>query len=738
MKKEFILFAALIAAQFSFAQKQDSIKTIKIQEVQIVANRATEKTPVSYSNMNKEEIEKQNFGQDIPFLIALTPSVIVTSDAGNGIGYTGFRVRGTDANRINITANGVPLNDAESQSVFWVNMPDFASSLQDLQIQRGVGTSTNGAGAFGASVNMKTENTPADAYGELNASYGSFNTSKGTLKMGTGILGNNLAFDARLSEISSDGYIDRASSDLKSYFFQGGYYGDKDILKFIVFGGKERTYHAWDGVPQELLEENRSYNPSGYMGDDADGKPMYYDNQTDNYVQTNYQLAYLHLFSPVLKLNATLHYTKGDGYYEEYKQGRTLEEYGLLPFTYEGATVEESDLIRRKSLDNHFGGGIFSLDYNNGKLDASLGGGANYYYCDHFGQVMWVKNYSGDINFQPEQEYYQNDGKKTDANIYIRANYSLSSKLSVFADMQYRYINYRVEGKNDKWDWNTSDMQALDIDENFNFFNPKAGLFYKINRNNEVFASFAIANREPNRKNYTDSEQNSMPVSERLYDYELGYKFKSAVFSGGLNFYYMSYNNQLILTGKVSEIGEPLTTNIPDSYRAGVELTASVKPSSWMRWDGNLTLSENKIKNYSEFVTDAVTWEQSENKLGTTDIAYSPNVIANSMFSFFYKEWDMCFHSNFVGKQYLDNSSSEERKIDDYFVNNLRLGYTFKLKGVKSLNIGLLVNNIFDAKYENNGYVYNSYYDASGARVNKLRYFPQAGTNILANLNIKF
>ena len=738
MKKVFILFAALTAAQFSFAQEQDSIKSIRIQEVQVISNRATGKTPLSYSNIGKGEIDTQNFGQDIPFLIALTPSVVSTSDAGTGIGYTGFRIRGTDANRINITANGVPMNDAESQTVFWVNIPDFASSLQDLQIQRGVGTSTNGAGAFGASINMKTENTPVDPYGEMNVSYGSFNTSKISLKLGTGIIGNHFAFDARLSGINSDGYIDRASADLKSYFFQGIYYNERNMLKLIVFGGNEKTYHAWDGVPQDSLKTNRTYNPCGYMGNDATGKPMYYDNQTDNYVQTNHQLAFLHIFRPELKLNATLHYTKGDGYYEEYKTERKLTEYGLTPFTYNEELIKKSDLIRRKNLDNHFGGGVFSLDYNKGKWDASLGGGVNHYYGEHFGQIIWVKNYAGDANFCPEQEYYRNYGRKSDVNIYVRTNYAVSPQFNVFADIQYRYLKYIIKGQNDKWDDNAKNMQALDVNEHFNFLNPKFGLFYQLNSQNDLFASFAVGNREPNRKNYTNAEKEKMPTSERLLDYELGYKFKSTIFTAGVNLYYMKYKNQLILTGKVNEIGEALTTNVPDSYRTGIEFTAGVKPLSWLRWDGNLTLSTNKIKNYSEFVTDAVTWTQTENKLGVTDIAYSPNLIANSIFSFSHGKWSAGFHSNYVGKQYLDNSSSNDRKIDAYFVNNLRLSYTFKLKNIQSINLGLLVNNIFDTQYESNGNIYDSSYDVSGMRVSDLRYFPQAGTNILANLNIRF
>ncbi len=744
MKK--VLFALLeillpVVAVHSQTQ-QDSLKSIDLQEVQVIATRATKKTPLTYSEIDKETIETVNYGRDIPFILTLTPSVVATSEAGTGIGYTGFRIRGTDANRINITANGIPMNDSESQGVFWVNLPDFASSLEDLQIQRGVGTSTNGAGAFGASINLKTENIPMNPYGEFNGGYGSFNTSKATLKLGTGKLGGHWIFDARISGINSDGYIDRAAVDLKSFFAQTGYFNEKTFIKMIVFGGKEKTYHAWDGVPEsELKKGNRTYNPSGYMGEDANGNPMYYDNQTDNYLQTNYQLSWMQVLSPDLKLNLAFHYTKGDGYYEEYKQDRSLVEYGLNPFEYNGEPVESSDLIRQKHLDNGFGGGIFSLNYIKGKWDATLGTGINNYDGNHFGYVTWIKNYAGDPDFYPEHEYYRSKGKKTDFNIFTKANYQLLDFLSLYGDLQYRRIDYTINGENDKWNWNTNAMQQLDVSEKFNFFNPKAGLFFKPNIKNEAYLSFAVAHREPNRNNYTDAGFNETPRPERLYDYEAGYKFRNKTWSAGVNFYFMQYKDQLVLNGKVNEIGEPLTSNVPDSYRMGVELTAGIRLSSSLRWDGSLTLSQNKIRNFSEFVYDGALDKQIENYLGTTSIAYSPPVIAKSLLSFSSKGWNAGFESSYVGKQYLDNTGSSDRKLDPYFVNNLLLAYRFQLRGIRSVSTGIQINNIFDQEYESNGYVWGTWYEGSGAektRINELYYFPQAGINILANISLKF
>ncbi|MCL2651103.1 MAG: TonB-dependent receptor [Candidatus Azobacteroides sp.] len=751
MKKEFILFAALLSAQFSLAQKQDSLKTVNIEEVQIIASRVTEKTPLAYSNISKEQIGEQNFAQDIPFLLTLSPSVVATSDAGTGIGYTGFRIRGTDANRINITTNGIPLNDSESHGVFWVNMPDFASSLEDLQIQRGVGTSTMGAGAFGASVNMKTENISLTPYGEFNGAYGSFNTAKVNLKLGTGRIANHWAFDGRLSSITSDGYIDRASADLKSYFFQGGYYNDNTMVKFITFGGKEKTYHAWDGVPKDKMEAgDRTFNPSGHMKEDDNGNPLppFYDNQTDNYIQTHYQLFFMHLFDSSLQLNVALHYTPGKGYYEEYKIGRTLQEYGLNPFiTNDGTVVDKSDLVRQKWLDNDFYGGIFSLNYKKNKWDVALGGGANNYTGEHFGKVIWVQNYIGGPDFYPGHEFYRSDARKAEANLYLKANYALNSQLNIYGDVQYRFIDYKINGDNDVWDWQTGAMQWLDIHEKFNFFNPKAGLFYHINSRNDLYTSFAVAHREPNRNNYTDASSDEKPVYETLYDYELGYTFKYDWLAAGVNLYYMKYNNQLVLTGKVNEIGEPLTSNIPDSYRTGVELTLAAKICSCLKWNGNLTLSRNRINNYTEYVDwYDQNWEwagQINNYLGNTPIAFSPDVTAGSLFSFNYKNWDAGFQSIFVGKQYIDNSGSNDRSLDAYFVNNLRLGYTFHVKNLKSLKLSAVVNNLFNEKYESNAWVYSYYQqpDAGNPSMNRLAdfgYFTQAGANVLFNLNITF
>jgi iron complex outermembrane receptor protein len=750
MKKVFFFLMANVLPLIALHAEEivaDSLDVRTLQEVEILSTRATAKTPVAYSNVDRQTIETFNFGQDIPLLLTLTPSVIATSDAGTGIGYTGFRIRGTDANRINVTANGIPLNDSESHGVFWVNMPDFASSLQDLQIQRGVGTSTNGAGAFGASINMKTGNIPLESYGEVNGSYGSFNTAKATLKAGTGIINNHWAFDARLSSITSDGFIDRAGVDLKSYFAQGAYFNENTWLKFVTFGGKETTYHAWDGVPDYILsnrrmEGNRTYNPCGYMGDDDNGNPLYYHNQTDNYDQKHYQLILLQKLNPFLNLNVSLHYTKGSGYYEEYKTGRTLKEYGLT-VEEEGIRIKKSDLIRQKQLDNDFGGLVFSLDYNKDRWNLSLGGGANQYDGDHFGKVLWVKEQLGDT----DHEYYRSNGKKADANLYLKGIYQITSGLNIYGDAQYRYIDYQIKGANDTWDWNTGAMQRLDIHQSFHFFNPKAGLFYQINPRSQVYGSLAVAHREPNRNNYTEAGVNEIPRAERLFDYEAGYKFNDRIFTAGANLYYMDYKDQLVLNGKVNEIGEPLTSNVPDSYRLGIELLAGVRISESLQWNGNMTLSQNRIKNYSEYVTvySGEDWEaeaeQAVDYYGTTPVSFSPDMVANSLFSFQKGAFNAGLQSVYAGKQYLDNTGRDDRSIDSYCVNNLRLGYRLHVKGVKECAINLLINNFFNEEYETNGWVGACYYRNTGGSLDAYTdksYFPQAGTHVLANIVLKF
>ncbi|MGB4576592.1 MAG: TonB-dependent receptor [Paludibacter sp.] len=714
-------------------------KTFSIDEVTITSLRANDRSAVAYSDVKQKDIEQRNLGQDIPYLLALTPSFITTSDAGTGIGYTGFRIRGTDANRTNITVNGVPLNDAESHGTFFVNMPDFASSLSSVQVQRGVGASTNGAAAFGASINMQTGALNAKPYGGISSSLGSFNTNKNTLKVGTGLMDNGLSFDARLSNVTSDGYVDRASVNLKSYFFSAGYFTDKTTLKFLTFGGNEKTYQAWNGVESEIMKIHRTYNELGEYTDNA-GNIQYYNNQTDNYNQTHYQLHWLQELNAKLHLNATAHLTRGIGYYEEYKKDRSYPEYGLIPAVVDGETLETTDLVRQKWLDNYFYGATWALNYEAKKLNASIGGAVNRYDGDHYGRVIWVRNAN---NLDMSKDWYRSNSTKDDANIYAKLNAELMTGLFASVDLQYRYINYRMAGTDDKYDEDNNAMRDITQTHQYNFFNPKFGLTYKLNKQNDVYASYSISNREPNRNNYTERAKNEkQPTFETLYDIEAGYRFQSTVFSAEANMYYMKYRNQLILTGKISEIGELLTTNIPDSYRAGIELTAGVKINNWLQWDGNVTLSQNKIQNFTEEDVDVYdaewNWiDSQDNHLGKTDIAYSPDVVANSIFTFNFKLFEIGFYSNYVGKQYFDNTSNDERSIDAYFVNNLSLKYALPLRKMKGIDFQVLVNNLFNAEYESNASTWDSYY-LDGKRINESRFFPQAGINFLASLTLKF
>lgn len=716
-------------------------QSFTMTEVTVTSLRATDKSAVAYTDVKKENFESRNLGQDIPYLLALTPSFITTSDAGTGIGYTGFRIRGTDANRTNVTINGVPLNDAESHGTFFVNMPDFSSSLSSFQVQRGVGTSTNGAAAFGASINMQTEGLNSKSYAEINSTLGSFNTNKNMLKVGSGLINNHFAFDARLSNITSDGYIDRASVDMKSYYFSAGYYNDKTTLKFITFGGKEKTYQAWNGVDSEIMKTNRTYNELGEYTDN-NGKTHYYDNQTDNYTQLHYQLHWLQTFSPQLHLSTTAHYTRGYGYYEEYKTDRKYKEYGLIPDTIAGSALSTTDLVRQKWLDNYFYGLTLALNYTLDNTNFTIGGAANQYDGNHYGKIIWVRFAN---NADIGKDWYRSTSTKKDANIYAKVNSEILSGLFANMDLQYRYISYSMKGTDDKYDDATGTMRDITTKNpyTFNFFNPKFGFTYLLNKQNNIFASYSIANREPNRTNYTErSASESLPKNETLYDTEIGYHYQSKTVSAGVNLYYMKYKNQLILTGKISEIGELLSTNVPDSYRRGIELTAGAKICKWLKWDGNVTFSQNKIKKFTEEGVDEYdanwNWTGSKNNyLGTTDIAYSPNTIANSIFTASLDKFEIGFMSNYVSKQYFDNTSSNDRAIDAYFVNNLSLQYTIGLQGTKGLNFRVLINNLFNETYSSNAYSWYSYY-LNGQRMNEKRYFPQAGTNFLASVSIKF
>ena len=727
----------------------DTVPSVALSEVEVLGTRASASTPVAFTNVSGKQLAAANHGLDIPFLLTMTPSVITTSDAGAGVGYTSMRVRGTDATRINITVNDIPLNDSESHSVFWVNTPDFASSVRDIQVQRGVGTSTNGSGAFGASVNMRTQGFSRDAFAEVSGSYGSFNTNKETLRVGSGLLGDHWSIEARLSHIGSDGYRDRATSELVSYFGQVGYFNDKTSLRFITFGGKEDTYHAWDGISRDDLKENRTYNPNGEIK--HDGKVTgYYKDQKDIYRQTHYQLIWNQTFNPLWKLNVALHYTDGYGYYQEYKNARTLKEYALEPVVTAEGTSKKASLVRKKCLDSNFGGGVFSLQYSGERLAATLGGGINRYTNDHYGQVIWVENYTSPL--APDHEYYRNYARKNDFNVYIKGNYVITGGLSAYADLQYRHIGYRMKGDNDKWDWtaNPERLQILDVDEPFNFFNPKAGLNWQINAKHRVYASFAVAQKEPTRNNYNDGPLVKHPTSEKLYDWEVGYELRSGCFVAGVNCYYMKYKDQLVLNGKINEIGELMAENVPDSYRMGVELTAGYRFTDWLRWDVNATLSRNRIKDYVGYVSDydADTWDgmwtQTEIHAGDKTIAFSPSVTVGSLIAVDYKGFTASFQSQYVSRQYLDNFERKEDSLDPYFVNNLDLAYTFKLPHIRSITVGATIYNLFNAKYETNGYSQTCALYPGGSKDNAYslysdpRFYPMAGINALGNITLRF
>ena len=744
MKKRTLLCCILCAASAAYAHngaaQKDSLQNKNLQEVEILAGRATETTPVAYTNIGKEVLKKSNTGVDFPYLISSTPSALTTSDAGAGIGYTTLRVRGTDGTRINVTANGIPINDAESHNVFWVNMPDLASSVKDVQIQRGVGTSTNGAGAFGASINMQISEAGNTPYAEFSGSAGSFGTHKATLKVGSGLIADRWAIDLRLSDIGSDGYIDRAETGLQSYYLQGSYFTDNTAVKLITFAGEEQTYHAWNyASKEEMALYGRRYNSCGYMFTDENGKAHYYDDQTDNYTQTNYQLLIDHRFSNEWNANIGLHYTKGDGYYQEYKSNRTLKEYALMPYELNSETIKKSDLVRKKAMDNHFGGAVFAVTYNANRVNATVGGALNRYVGDHFGQVLWVKNYIG--NVVPNHEYYRNQGRKSDGNIYVKGDFGITEHLNAYADVQYRHIAYDIAGCNDKWNDATGAPQRLAIDETFNFVNPKAGLSWQINRENRLFGSVSVAHKEPTRNNYTDGKLNEHPKEERLIDYELGYSYTGEYFHAGVNLYYMDYKDQLVLTGELNEIGEPLAANVPRSYRTGIELMAGAKLPCGLLWEANATLSRNRVKDFTEtlYEDEWVGGERWVIKHGDTPIAFSPDIIVNNTIGYAYKGFEASLQSQYVSKQYMSNSKQSDHILDAYFVSNLRLAYSFDMPRTKGVTVGVTIYNLFDHEYENNGYAGSGFYTDNGEKIryNYAGYAAQAGINALGTISIR-
>lgn len=728
-------------------ERIDTLKTYELQKVQVVSTRANKKTPMAYSDFSKKDIKAVNFGKDVPQLLEFTPSVTTSSDAGMGIGYTGIHVRGTDPTRINITSNGIPLNDAESSQLYWVNMSDFASSVETMQIQRGAGTSTNGAGAFGATINMQTENIGTRPYASLDLSGGSYYTHKETFRFGTGLLGGHWGFQGRLSNIGSKGYIDRAKSDLNSYFLQGGYFSDNTMVKLVTFNGTEKTYMAWDYASKADMEKyGRTYNPSG-MYTKADGTIGFYNNQTDNYHQQHYQLIWNQRLSSAWNLNAALHYTKGDGYYEQYKESQKLYKYLLT-----SSLGEKSDLIRQKKMDNDFYGAVASVNYDSGRLAMNFGGGWNKYDGDHFGNVLWVREFSGNIN--PGDKYYDNNAKKTDGNIYAKATYELLPGMTAFADMQYRHVSYKMSGMSTEFDDNG--QRPMDLDKKYDFFNPKFGISYNFLPEHTVYASYAIAHKEPTRNDFEDmmAETDMVdPQQERLNDLEVGYKLQSGRFNAGVNFYYMVYDNQFVLTGAQDSNGEMVARNIKDSYRMGIELMAGWNPFKGFNWNINATWSKNRAKNMNVTVINE-DWSQEYANVGETNLAYSPDFILNNILSYEWKGLQASLSTKYVSEQYMTNSgfkkyleedgSYTSAMIDEMFVSNLDLSYTFKWRGLKSATIGVTVYNLFNEEYESNGSCSMNFKKQDGKVVAYnggwawATYSAQAPTHFMAHLSLNF
>ncbi|RYJ41291.1 TonB-dependent receptor [Flavobacterium beibuense] len=717
------LFALSTHAQENKTE-QDSIKTqssdYKMDEVLVSAVRVDKKTPVTFTNVSKEELAPRNLGQDIPVLLNYLPSVVTTTDAGAGIGYTSMRVRGSDATRINVTVNGIPYNDAESQGSFWVNMGDFASSTENIQLQRGVGTSTNGAGAFGASLNLLTDAYSKKSSGEISTSIGSFNSMKNTVKFSTGLMNDHFEIAGRLSKIESDGYIDRAFSDLKSYFLQGTYVGKTTLIKALVFGGKEQTYQAWNGLEDtDKLENDRTYNSAGEYTDE-NGVTRFYDNETDNYQQDHYQLHWNEKISDNWSTNAALHYTIGKGYYEQYRQDEDFADYGLNEITIGGETINSTDLIRRRWLENDFYGTTFSANYKNDNVNVIVGGALNRYEGDHFGEIIWARYAS---QSEIRDRYYDDNAVKTDFNAFAKANWQLNQKLNLFGDMQYRRVRYKADG-----------VLADPVNDLFNFFNPKAGLTYTLNNQNNIYFSYARANREPRRDDY----ENGSSKPETLNDFELGWRYTTVKTRMSINGYYMRYKDQLVLTGALNDVGAPVYTNSGDSYRLGIEADATFFLTDFLILHPNVSVSTNKNIDFY-FQRDG----ELQN-LGNTNIAYSPNLVAaNALTGLPVKNLQITLLSKYVGEQYMGNIDSDFSKLDSYFINDLNVSYEFKTNKIfKSIMLSGLINNIFNVKYESNGYFYTYDDDFSVpgtiTTVEGAGYYPQAGINFLAGATLKF
>ncbi len=743
MKRYFLFGALALQGLCGIAQQgADSLQAdqIDLDEILVSGVRAAPEAPVTFTNVSAPQFGRRNLGQDIPILLGYLPSVVTTSDAGAGVGYTGIRVRGSDATRVNVTVNGIPYNDSESHGTFWVNMPDFASSTSSMQLQRGVGTSTNGAGAFGASLNLLTDAVSEGAYGELSGSAGSFATHKASLKFSTGLLKDHFEISGRLSRIASDGYIDRASSDLDSYFLQGAFLGDRTLLKALVFGGHEITYQSWYGFdPGTLsaigvdanLETNRRYNIAGIQFDASGNFEGFYENQVDNYKQDHFQLHWSESWSPGFRTHLALHYTRGRGFFEEYVDewyygnilfapDAGLDFLGIDPVTIDGQEIATTDYIRRRWLDNDFYGTVFTATLKRDAWDLSLGGGWNVYTGDHFGELIWAR-YSGGL--ERGDRYYENDSRKRDFNLYAKVSRQLGAQWRAFADLQYRGVRYEANA-----------AETGIVDDPFDFFNPKLGITYSIRDSQDLYASFAVANREPNRNDY----ENGNPRPERLHDLELGWRYREQGLSLNTNVYYMRYKDQLVLTGELNDVGAPLRANVGDSYRLGLEVDAGIRlAESWI-WQPNLALSVNRNVEFF-FRRDGVL----EN-LGNTEIAYSPGFVAGSRLAYTPSDrLELAILTKYVGPQYMGNIDAEASRLDAYSQTDLNLQYELDLgPAFPEITLRGLVNNLFDAKFSSNGYFYTFDDDFSNpgsiSTVEGAGYYPQAGIHFLLGATARF
>ncbi|MAS68315.1 MAG: TonB-dependent receptor [Flavobacteriaceae bacterium] len=728
-----MLCCSLMAQQSNAVQDTLRVSTVALSSVTVSALRASEDTPMAFTNISEEELNKQNLGKDLPVLLRFLPNVVTTSDAGAGIGYTGIRVRGSDATRVNVTINGIAYNDAESHGTFWVNLSDFASSVSDLQLQRGVGTSTNGAAAFGASLNINTTELSKDAYALLSSSTGSFNTFKNTVKFSTGLSKSGFELSGRLSAITSDGYIDRASSNLKGYFLQGSYSSVNTKIKALTFGGHERTYQAWNGIDQDVLKKNRTYNPAGEQYDEAGVLESYYNNQVDNYNQDHTQLHIEQRLSNSSRLSLALNYTHGYGYYQEFYDlwydqnvsygGDTDFGYLKLPtLSINGQSITATENAVRKWLDNDFYAANVLYHYQKGRHNISAGVYYSSYEGLHFGELIWANR--ADVN--PGHRFYENTGKKKDGNIFYKWDVSINEKLHLYADAQLRWVDYKVIGE-------IAGPERFTVKDEHTFFNPKTGLLYKPNANNQFYISFAKAHKEPNRTDF----ENGSPVPEALDDLEFGWRYKTADAFLNANIYFMSYKNQLVLTGAIDQVGAPIRANSGDSYRRGIELEGGWNITSNINLQGNLAWSKNRNKD-KFFKRDGVL-----ESLGDTKLAYSPSLVASQQLSYSADNWSVSFVSKYVGEQYMGNIDAELSMLDSYFINDIQLqALLFKKINGSSLNLSLHIHNIFDELISSNGYFYTYDDDYTAPNVvttvEGVGFYPQAGRHFMAGLTLKF